>query len=767
MFRISFWLISLFFMFAIYAQENSTSEMKMKNALVKNQSVYPVPQKIIGDVNKLARITTSVNADGTTLSAFTKTLLAELLKINESETLENKDNNSATLIKKILLSIRGANTENDADCAEISGAYTFKIRDENLIIFAHDERGLFYALQTLRQLLAHHNFSGYFPTVEIHDFPLIKFRGVVEGFYGNPWSHTARKSFFEFAGRWKMNTYIYGPKDDPYHGFSTQWREPYPAEKAAEITDLIQTAAANFVDFVWAVHPGRDIKWDTDADIIACIKKFEMMYDLGVRAFAVFFDDIGGEGARAEKQVELMNRVYHEFVAKKPDIAQLIICPTEYCRGWSTDEKREKYLRTLGENLHPAIEIMWTGNAVCANIDDATMDYINPLIKRAAYIWWNFPVNDYARSNLAMGAAYGNTIGAAEKMRALVANPMEHAEASKIALFGVADYAWNPRAFNADISWARAMHEVCPDAAEALMTFCEHATDFGKNGHSFRRLEESAKMKTLIEEYKKHARNNAKRVALNTEFAQIKNAAKKIKTSSNVALVKEISPWLDLAILIGEAGETLMSHSISLVLDLPDLRQKIYENYLATKNAIDKVPQVQLGEVDKRKISIKYGTLVLMPFIEAMEQFMAKSDGDKSASSSAKITPPKIISDIAGIAALPIQAEKNFFKITPQFEVRTLAKDQVIGLAFAEAVTLSSIHVDFDNDKIDEWATIETSIDGNNWETVTANRKDQTLLSAPLKLNVMPVKFVRVRNAVTTAENIKLNHFAVMLKENE
>lgn len=36
-----------------------------------------------------------------------------------------------------------------------------------------------------------------------------------------------------------MNTYIYGPKDDPYHS-SPNWRKPYPEKEAAQIKDLVE-----------------------------------------------------------------------------------------------------------------------------------------------------------------------------------------------------------------------------------------------------------------------------------------------------------------------------------------------------------------------------------------------------------------------------------------------------------------------------------------------------------------------------------------------
>lgn len=55
--------------------------------------------------------------------------------------------------------------------------------------------------------------QGNLSICSIQDYPDIRFRGVVEGFYGTPWSHEERMRQLEFYGRNKMNTYIYGPKE--------------------------------------------------------------------------------------------------------------------------------------------------------------------------------------------------------------------------------------------------------------------------------------------------------------------------------------------------------------------------------------------------------------------------------------------------------------------------------------------------------------------------------------------------------------------------
>ena len=187
--------------------------------------------------------------------------------------------------------VRSARTQGDkllAGVPEKSGAYKLVVSPQGKVgIGAHDERGAFYAMQTLRQLgkKTGNGDAVMLPVGEITDWPDIEFRGTVEGFYGTPWSHEARLSQLRFYGQNKMNTYIYGPKDDPYHS-SPHWRDPYPADQAAQIRELVKVARENHVDFVWAIHPGKDIKW-TEEDMNNVIKKFEMMYKLGVRSSRV------------------------------------------------------------------------------------------------------------------------------------------------------------------------------------------------------------------------------------------------------------------------------------------------------------------------------------------------------------------------------------------------------------------------------------------------------------------------------------------------
>lgn len=94
--------------------------------------------------------------------------------------------------------------------------YVLKVdaASDTVVIEGKDGDGTFYGVQTLRQLDTAED-GMQLAEAEVSDEPTMATRGTIEGFYGNPWTHEDRLSQIEFYGDYKMNTYIYAPKDDP------------------------------------------------------------------------------------------------------------------------------------------------------------------------------------------------------------------------------------------------------------------------------------------------------------------------------------------------------------------------------------------------------------------------------------------------------------------------------------------------------------------------------------------------------------------------
>lgn len=539
--------------------------------------------------------------------------------------------------------------------------YYIEIGETGAVIVGTDEKGLFYGVQTLLASLS----EGRMELCSVTDWPDVPFRGTVEGFYGTPWSHQARLSQISFYGRNKMNVYIYGPKDDPYH--RDHWRTPYPEAEAKRIQELNEHAKANGVDFCWAIHPGVDIKW-TDEDRDALISKFEDMYRLGVRSFAVFFDDIWGEGTRADKQAELLNYIDDHFIAAHKDARPLVMCPTEYNRAWADDAKG--YLRTLGARMNRDIHIMWTGNSVVHCIDKESMEWINSRIGRKAYIWWNFPVSDFVRDHILLGPAYGNGLDIAEMLSGFVSNPMEHAEASKISLYGIADYAWNMTAYDPVRDWEKALKSVFPGNAGALRTFALYCKDLGPNGHGFRR-EEGSEMKAVAEAALK---GDAQAVA------EIARRCRALRTASDVLLadkgnprlIQELRPWLLQAKNLADYGEAVTamvaagqsgSSAFPAFADYYAQARSVQEQMYALENSDARHP-LQPG--------IKVGGGMMLPTLNSL--FTCAVDGYNAAhgtvlANSAEYNPYRLTSDVPQLALLPVTVRGNDVSVAPALEV--------------------------------------------------------------------------------------------------
>lgn len=422
--------------------------------------------------------------------------------------------------------------------------YYLKVTPDEVVIAGADESGTFYGVQSLLQMIH----AGQLPLVEITDFPSVECRGVIEGFYGNPWSHEDRLRQFDFYGKYKMNTYVFGPKDDPYH--RARWREPYPAQEAARLKELVDAAHRNKVKFVWAIHPAGDIKWCKE-DSVNVANKLEKMYDLGIRTFAVFFDDVWGEGARGDKQAGLLNYLTDVFVRKHHDVDPLIMCPSQYNKGWSHGD----YLNTLGTQMYPEVRIMWTGNSVVDMIEANDMEWINDQIKRKAFIWLNYPVNDYCQSRLLMGMTYGNGLDIADMVSGFCSNPMEYAEASKVSLYSIADYTWNMPKYDSVKSWERAMEALMPTAKASFTLFCSDNVDLGKTGHGLRRKGESAWFAGQTHDDDR-----------NTYFASMQQSAAQLLADSvnHPEMLNEIKPWVESWGLLGERGSLALSMQQSL-----------------------------------------------------------------------------------------------------------------------------------------------------------------------------------------------------------
>lgn len=635
--------------------------------------------------------------------------------------------------------------------------YYIEVNDNSIVIAGADARGAFYGVQTLVQMVR----QGDLSLCTIEDYPDIDFRGVVEGFYGTPWSHEARMRQLEFYGKNKMNTYIYGPKDDPYHS-SPNWRKPYPEKEAAQIHELIEQATRHEVNFVWAIHPGKDIKW-TDADRDALIQKFEAMYQLGVRSFAVFFDDISGDGTDPVRQAELLNYIDNHFIQKKHDVSPLVMCPTEYNKSWSNVEGG--YLTTLGEKLNPSIHVMWTGDRVIACIDKPTLDWINPLIRRKAYIWWNFPVNDYVRDHLLLGPVYGNAKDIKDDMSGFVSNPMEHAESSKISLYSVADYTWNLDTYDSIRSWKYAIKDLLPQKAAYLETFATHCSDLGPNGHGFRR-DESVFLQPVLKVLAQDMHQTEALDSVLRECMLLETACDVLLADNeNPALIQEMRPWLKQGKLLGEYGQCVLQMVKAL-----DGKDAAFKTYYDRARAL----QTQMYELDMTENQnpyqpgVKVGSLILLPTLNQVYTQVTSAYNTQyntHLETKAEYNPYTLTSDVPQLKTQLVRARHQYVNVSPSNEVIKWPAGAMLQIAVDQPIRFEALTMDLGTPGVASQFTLEVSRDGQEWQVVSLSQAaEKTEITASIPTDTS-LKYVRLTNKSDQEIQVYFKKFSLKVQK--
>jgi hypothetical protein len=286
----------------------------------------------------------------------------------------------------------------------------------------------------------------------IADFPSFLERGVVEGFYGTPWTHQDRIDILRFEGAHGMNVYCYAPKDDPYH--RKLWRDAYPPEELRRLGELVDTARQNFVDSCFAISPGLSLAYSSEPDFQALTHKLASIGKLGVSCYALFLDDVPQdlEDAQdkaqfktlAQAHIYLTNKLYKVLAAQSRE-NRLVLTPTTYTNEWGSRD----YIRELGKGVNRGVSIVWTGPKVFSPAITAEQAREwGGYIQRQPLLWDNFPVNDGTPWCRYLGPLTGRASNLPSALRGLVSNPMSQAQASLIPLQTIADYLWNPAAYD-------------------------------------------------------------------------------------------------------------------------------------------------------------------------------------------------------------------------------------------------------------------------------------------------------------------------------
>lgn len=420
----------------------------------------------------------------------------------------------------------------------------------------------------------------------------MKFTGIIEGFYGKPWSMNSRIEMMKFLGKHGYNIYVYAPKDDPFH--RSKWREPYPKSMIDDFKKLIDVGKKFNVEFGFALSPGLSLVYSEPKEVALFVEKLLLFYDMGVKTFGLFFDDIPKtlQNKRdvqefsdlADAQIYFTHEVYKRLELEVPD-SKLMLCPTIYSGDGNSD-----YVQKLGKKLDQKIYVLWTGPQICSEkITERYAVLIQDILKRKPIYWDNYPVNDlYMASELHIGPYMGRDPEILDHACGFILNPMSQVESSKIPLATASYFFKDPYNYNSRLAFKMAISEFAPRKAhKAFYHFASY------NLVSPIHPAESLHAKLLINRFEKFY---VEEKIVDLIFS-IEKEAKEIKKYSGILtkaldnrLFEEMKPWIT---EYDEWGETLLDlgKAIQMLSSILAEENPQKELFLKIAESIEKVKE--------------------------------------------------------------------------------------------------------------------------------------------------------------------------------
>ncbi len=327
--------------------------------------------------------------------------------------------------------------------------YTIRLRYGNL-------RSKSYILNALKELEIPMKVGIY------EGGPDSNIRGIIEGFYGEPWSHEDRLDVVDFMDEFHMNAFFYAPKDDAYH--RELWRTPYPKKEFLQLQEIIKHCQNKNIDFYFCISPGKDFNYLNEEDYQQLYLKIHQVINIGVSHISILFDDI--DYKLTEDAILKYKRpgIAHAHVAnvllekikKEHETVELIMCPTEYYLN-----KQTQYIDDLKQHVHKDVWMFWTGyNTVAEVIPDLDGKRMLEYFGHKLLLWDNYPVNDMATHRLFLGPLKHRSKKIFLTHEGMISNPMIQWHASKIPLITMALFMWDTHAYNPQLAYEYAIKKL-------------------------------------------------------------------------------------------------------------------------------------------------------------------------------------------------------------------------------------------------------------------------------------------------------------------
>ena len=294
--------------------------------------------------------------------------------------------------------------------------------------------------------------------------------GLIEGFFGRPWSWEERTATMRFLAPHGYRFHLYAPKADRY--LRRQWQDEHPAEEREALARFGEACRAAGVRFGVGLSPYEIYLGFDDAARDALARKLAFLDDIGVEDLAILFDDMRGDDpALASRQLEVV-----AWAGARTRASRLFVCPSYYSDDPVLDrvfgERPEGYLAELGAGLDADVEVFWTGpEVVSRELSPGHLRRVADELGRKPFLWDNYPVNDGHRLSqyLHLRGFTGRPAAIAERIAGHGLNPALQPTLTRVPLLTLPDRYRQGDDYDYAASFRHAAHAVLgPELGERV-----------------------------------------------------------------------------------------------------------------------------------------------------------------------------------------------------------------------------------------------------------------------------------------------------------
>ncbi|MGZ9762056.1 beta-N-acetylglucosaminidase domain-containing protein [Mycoplasma sp. 394] len=777
---------------------SATNQQPNNSSNHKIYQIYPTVKSITYADNKKYLLSKEVNLvfekgiDEAVKSRIKEALQIRNLTVTESHSFEDSDgktnilvgttDNTDTYIDK-KASLLGLDF--NASLKSRNDSYILSSKHNYITLLAKNNTAAFYGATTFWHILNQLD-GDQIETFNIQDYSDVKLRGVFSYNNGTPWDLNAKIDFMKWGSYYKLNSYLYFDKDD--QKTRDQWKTEYTSDELTnKFSKLIQESKKTKINLVYMLDPfdsnDKITVANYDENLSKIKTKFEQLITAGIRKFGLFAEN-QPFSENTSQQVHYETKILNDLITWLKE-KQQITSDLSTNLIYAPANRNTTITSNSYANFTSEVEIINSATGTYAGVHNTSLTTFKTTTNKTPVAWVNWPNNSDAPAQLILGGykEFFGTDVTADNLQGVLINPMQQAQASKIAAFAAANFGWKiwrndteiNNIYQAAFSNALNKSNIFDIETQSYLKLAKHIKK--PDISNYPSIDESEEIQTKIDAFKTNLASNhfdkIKAEALITDFHDFEKAASILKTSQNAEFNKEMSVYLDTFINLSQTAKALL---LSVIKKQENSSNDFISYYNRGIELLNELKTTHKITYNGQSYDAIVGSSHLMPFLDWLVSWLKPRIESSLFIPPIKLTQTFITNlqrqDSLGKGGTDTVFYKgNPYQVILKNSSGQLHQNDYFGVEFNQPITLKSLQVKylglrkdyFINAKVQYQTSTNSSwtdVNGWNVNVTSANQYNPIVLN---NQNIANVTKVRLINNDTTPRQkwVRLQEFVI------